>query len=183
MSERPVLDRDIDLADFRRAYWLKRELIDFCRTYGLPVSGGKRDLAHRIEVFLETGEVLRPAVKRVKRAEMPERFTRQTVIEPGWRCSQALRGFFEQEIGPQFHFNGVMRAFIKEQGVGRTLQEAIDAWLAGRQQPRAEKKIAPQFEYNAHIRAFFETHEGATLQDAIAAWHEKKAERNAHGRS
>jgi len=108
---------------------------------------------------------------------MPDLFTRQTVIGPGWRCSQSLRAFFEREVGPQFHFNGVMRDFIKRDGAGKTLQDAIDVWRQEKRKPHVETEIAPQFEYNRHIREFFKENPGKTLQDAIAAWNEKKAKR------
>ena len=62
-------------------------------------------------------------------AAMPTTFTPETVIGEGWRCSQALRAFFELEIGPRFHFNQVMRDFIKH-GSGKTLADAISAWQA-----------------------------------------------------
>ena len=178
MTERPPLDSHISAEDFKAFYWLKEDLLGFCRANGLPSSGSKQALSERIVSFLTTGSVPspRPAAKRRTAAMMPETFTRETVIGPGWRCSQALRAFFLQEIGPQFHFNGVMRDFIKE-GAGRTLQEAMDAWEADRSQPRTEKEIAPQFEYNRHFREYFKTHPGATREEAIAAWKMKKAQR------
>lgn len=41
MSERPALDRSLDSKTFRDFYYLKEELVSFCRENGLPVSGGK----------------------------------------------------------------------------------------------------------------------------------------------
>lgn len=41
MSERPALDRSLDSKTFRDFYYLKEELVNFCRENGLPVSGGK----------------------------------------------------------------------------------------------------------------------------------------------
>jgi SAP domain-containing new25/Domain of unknown function (DUF6434) len=178
MTDRPPLDSNISAEDFKAFYWLKEELMGFCRGYGLPTSGSKQVLTERIVVFLTTGSapVPKPAAKRRSVGKMPERFTREMVIGSGWRCSQALRAFFLQEIGPQFHFNSVMRDFIKD-GAGRTLQEAIAAWEAERSQPKTEKEIAPQFEYNRHFREYFKTHPGATREEAIAAWKVKRAQR------
>jgi len=173
----PILDRQIAVHDFDRVYWLKQQLTDFCRTHALPVSGSKRELSQRIRMFLLTGEVLTPAPRHAPKATMPAEFRRDTVIGPGWRCSQAIRAFFESEIGPQFHFTATMREFIKH-GEGKTLQEAIDAWHQNHHNPSSETPIAPQFEYNRHIRDFFHQRPGATLQDAIAAWNDKKARRN-----
>ena len=178
MTDRPPLHSNISAEDFQAFYWLKEELLGFCRTHDLPTSGSKQVLTERIIFFLTTGSVpvQKPAVKRRAAAKMPEQFTRDMVIGPGWRCSQALRFFFLQEIGPQFHFNGVMRDFIRD-GVGRTLGEAMDAWEADHSQPKIEKEIAPQFEYNRHFREYFKSHHGAIREEAIAAWKVKRAQR------
>jgi hypothetical protein len=87
-----------------------------------------------------------------------------------------LRAFFLQEIGPCFHFNGVMRDFIR-QGAGQTLGAAIDAWQADQAAPHAETDIAPQFEYNRFMRDFFKANSGQTRQEAITAWQVSKARR------
>jgi len=174
---RPILDEQTSATDFAAFYWLKSELTAFCQRYGLPATGSKAALAERIVVFLATGEMRRPRIERRARAKMPDRFSRDSVIGPNWRCSQELRAFFVAEVGPQFHFNAVMRDFIKRDGVGKTLQAAIDAWQQEKRKPRAETEIAPQFEYNRHVREFFKENPGQGLQDAIAAWNEKKAKR------
>lgn len=174
---RPALDTHISVADFQSFYWLKRELIAFCRKNGLPTGGSKTELTSRICVFLSTGKrpsPERPPQSKAKTAKMPNTFSRHTVIGSGWRCSQQLRAFFVQEIGPQFHFNETMRNFIKH-GEGKALQEAIETWHQAQKQPKTEKEIAPQFEYNRHIREFFKEHPEKTLQDAIADWKIKKA--------
>jgi hypothetical protein len=41
---------------FREYYYLKEELITFCRNEGLSTSGGKIELIDRIAHFLDTGE-------------------------------------------------------------------------------------------------------------------------------
>src|SRR5687768_4111951 len=55
------LTKGIRPDDFRGLYWLKLELQDFCREHGLSTSGGKREIADRIEHFLRTGERLAPS--------------------------------------------------------------------------------------------------------------------------
>ncbi len=175
---RPILNAQISAADFRAFYWLKSELVVFCQKYGLSTAGSKAAITERIVVYLATGEMRRTRVKqRARNGKMPAQFSRDTGIGPNWRCSQELRAFFVAEIGPQFHFNGVMRDFIKQDGVGKTLQDAIDACHQEKRKPRAETEIASQFEYNRHVREFFKENPGKTLQDAIAAWYEKKAKR------
>ena len=41
VSERPDLNEKLDGETFRTFYYLKKELVDFCRKNNLPVSGGK----------------------------------------------------------------------------------------------------------------------------------------------
>ena len=58
MIQRPLLDKNLDRKTFRDFYYLKEELVDFCRQNNLPVSGGKLEITERISHFLDTGEVL-----------------------------------------------------------------------------------------------------------------------------
>lgn len=41
MSERPKLDKNLEGKTFREFYYLKEELVDFCRKYGLPTTKAK----------------------------------------------------------------------------------------------------------------------------------------------
>ncbi|MDD2853878.1 MAG: DUF6434 domain-containing protein [Desulfuromonadaceae bacterium] len=176
---RPSLTRFLSIQDFRSFYWLKVELLSFCRANALATTGSKENLQLRVEVFLRSGVAPtdQPYSKtRKSKNQMPKELLRETVISGGWRCSQALRAFFEQEIGSHFHFNEIMRDFIKH-GEGKTLQEAIYAWKADRQGPKVSKEIGMQFEYNRHIREFFQEHHGAALAEAIQAWKANKAKR------
>jgi hypothetical protein len=174
---RPPLTKTISINDLTGYYWLKEELIDFCRGNGISASGSKQELFDRVRLYLETGE--KPQIKNKaapgkERGSMPKVFTRQSVIGPGWHCSQEIRYFFEKEIGADFHFDGIMRDLIYH-GAGLTLDEVIESWNSSRESSSPKKEIAPQFEYNRHIRAYFAEHKGATLADAIEAWKKLKA--------
>ena len=48
MSERPELSGDISAEVFRNYYYLKEELVKFCRKYGLQTTGSKQELTDRI---------------------------------------------------------------------------------------------------------------------------------------
>jgi len=170
---RPALNAQLSADTFLRWYWLKEELAAFCRSVGISSGGSKQTLTERIARYLTTGESSAPAAPRTsQKGQMPATFTRETVIGPGWTCSQALRVFFEQELGRSFHFDATLRDFIHH-GQGKTLQEAIRAWENAQTNP-VEKDVAPQFEYNRHIRAYLKAHPGAGLREAIAAWKEYK---------
>ena len=43
MSERPELNRELDGKTFRSYYYLKEELVDFCRENNLPLSDSGRE--------------------------------------------------------------------------------------------------------------------------------------------
>lgn len=103
MSDRPDLKKDLDSKIFRSYYYLKEELTTFCRTEGLPVSGGKKELTERIASYLDGGEVI--AEKPVARKKSGVGFiTDDTPIEPDFVCSQKHRAFFEEKIGNGFSF-------------------------------------------------------------------------------
>lgn len=170
---RPNLNKEILVDDFARYYWLKEELVDFCRQAGLSTAGSKQELVERVRLFLETGQgkparEVKPDSSAKHKVSMPQHFSRQTVICSGWRCSQELRTFFEQEIGRHFHFDEVMRDFIHH-GAGKTLQEAITTWQTAQKNPE-KHEIGAQFEYNRHMRNYFQAHPGATMQEALQAW-------------
>ena len=48
MSERPNLDNSLDSKTFKEYYYLKEELVNFCRKNNLQTTGGKIELTERI---------------------------------------------------------------------------------------------------------------------------------------
>ena len=52
MSERPDLNKELDGETFRSFYYLKEELVEFCRDNNLPVSGERLSLQIELPVFL-----------------------------------------------------------------------------------------------------------------------------------
>ena len=103
MAERPSLDKHLDSKTFREFYYLKEELVDFCRKYGLPVSGGKIEITDRIAWFLDTGEI-RTALPVKKRVTAVSVITEDTRIEGDFVCSEKHRAFFKEHIGNSFSF-------------------------------------------------------------------------------
>ncbi len=53
MNKRPELNKDTKSAAFRSFYYLKRELVDFCRENGLPASGSKAELTDTTQIHGE----------------------------------------------------------------------------------------------------------------------------------
>lgn len=174
MNERPNLSKDLDEKTFRNYYYLKEELIAFCRENNLPVSGGKPELTDRIAHFLATGEIAKASVKRKKPTYVGP-ITENTTIEPEIIFSEKHRAFFKEKIGKSFSFNVLFQKWLKA-NAGKTYDEAINAYYQLLEEKKKSKTaIGKQFEYNTYIRDFFEDNARKSLQDAIKCWKYKKS--------
>ena len=174
MSKRPELTTITDAKTFRNYYYLKEELVQFCRKNYLPTSGAKQILTERIAHFLETGNVLSCSAQR-KATVVVGDITESTIIEANIVCSEKHRAFFKEKIGKSFSFNVAFQKWLKSNS-GKTYADAITAYY----QILAEKKngktvIDKQFEYNTYIRDFFADNRGKKLDDAIKCWKYKKS--------
>ncbi|MEM1127763.1 MAG: DUF6434 domain-containing protein [Bacteroidota bacterium] len=177
MSEgsRPSLTTALSAADFRDYYWLKTDLVTFCRAEGLPTAGRKAELVERVAAYLHDGTVLPPApAPRGPADPMPDVLTPETIIGRGWTCGARLRAFFVAEVGPSFRFNRALIDAIKG-GAGRTLGEALAIWTASEADP--DRPIEASLEFNQHQRAFAKAHPGAGRAEMMAAWQRKRASR------
>ncbi|MBQ4523221.1 MAG: hypothetical protein IJA10_09755 [Lachnospiraceae bacterium] len=174
MQERPTLNKQLDGAIFRNFYWLKEELVEFCRNNGLPTTGGKLEITERIAHFLDTGEILLFRSNQKKNTTPPTTITEDSLIEPDFICSEKHRAFFKERIGKGFSFNVHFQKWLKS-NTGKTYKEAITAYyeiLEGKK--KGKNTIHKQFEYNTYIRDFFEDNKGKCFEDAIKCWKYKK---------
>ena len=179
-NQRPALTTSISVADFRAYYWLKQELVDFCRQHGISSNGGKIEIAQRIEQFLATGAIEQPIKSGRKHQPQPmnEALTLDTVIHEGFVCTQRHRTFFTS-IEPHFHFSTFIQNYIKA-NVGKTYRDIIATWHEhehAKKRGDLQTSIAPQFEYNQFTRDFFNDpkNKGKTRRDAIRAWKVKRS--------
>lgn len=159
---------------FKSYYFLKEELLDFCRKEKLPTSGGKLELIERIASYLDTGKIMQPKKKR-KKTSIIESIALDTIIEENFVCSQKHRVFFKEHIGKSFSFCVAFQNWLKA-NAGKTYQDAIDAYATIINDKKYNKStIDPQFEYNTYIRDFFAHHPEKKLPDAIRCWKYKKS--------
>lgn len=170
---RPQLTKDINIEEFKQYYWLKEELQAFCRKYSISPTGSKIEITNRMEVFLRTGEIHQP-VRRTKVPKVEGTLSLDTVIMEGHRCSQQVRAFFKQTIGPQFHFSTFIQNYFKN-NIGNTYHDAVKAWNEEEERkksPAYKKVIGPQFEYNRFTQDYFAdpNNRGKTHKDVIHAW-------------
>lgn len=173
MNDRTALDRNLDSKTFRDYYYLKEELVNFCRENGIPVSGGKIEITDRIAYFLDTGKILSATTKRKKATEIST-ISEDTEIEANFVCSETHRVFFREHIGSGFSFNVAFQKWLKK-NTGKTYKEAIAAYYQILEYKKKGKtKIDKQFEYNTYIRDFFADNKGKSLDEAIKCWKYKK---------
>lgn len=184
--QRPILNKNISLADFNDFYWLKEELVVFCKSTGISTSGGKLELVERIQVYLSTGKIMEPE-KTIKKAKSTfdwkaEALKKSTLITDNYRNTENVRAFFMTEIGLHFSFNVKFMNWMKE-ATGKTLQDAVNEWrriYKLQQDKNYETEIAPQFEYNRYMRAFLADNPALTTKDAMKFWKLKKAQRGSN---
>lgn len=186
IKERPDLTPTILVEDFRSFYWLKEELQQFCKDEGIRTSGGKIEIAQRIEVYLKTGNVKMANLENKGRRKVSYSrndentiFSLDMVITEGFRCSQPLREYFKSIIGSHFHFSVDFQNWCKE-NVGKTYQNAVDVWIdiSNKKKDKNYKTdISSQFEYNQFIRDYFDdpNNKGKKIHVAINAWKEVRS--------
>lgn len=175
MCNRPALIKGLESQTFRQYYYLKEELVQFCREENLQATGGKIELTERIAHYLENGE--RTYIKRSSRPTSNVLLlTTDSYVESNFKCSQMHREFFKSIIGPTFSFNVTFQNWLKE-NEGKTYQEAISAYHQIMENKKMNRTtIDRQFEYNTYIRDFFDDNKGSSLQAAIACWKYKKSQ-------
>ena len=139
MSERPELSKNTDAEAFRNYYYLKEELVQFCRDNNLPVSGSKTELTDRIAYYLETGRITEPQQKRSVSVKVGI-ITEDTVIESGIVCSEKHRAFFKEKIGKAFSFNVGFQKWLKN-NAGKTYGDAIDAYYKIHEEKKKGKTV------------------------------------------
>lgn len=157
MAERPVLDKSLDSKTFQEFYYLKEELIEFCRTNNLLTAGGKLELTERIAYFLDTGKILPVTSKsKKKRTAMSVQIDEATIIESDFVCSEKHRAFFKEHIGSTFSFPVAFQKWLKS-NAGKTYKDAINAYYQILEDKKKSKSVIDrQFEYNTYIRDFLQ---------------------------
>lgn len=178
IDERPDLDLKLSAGIFRQYYYLKEELVDFCRRNNLQATGSKSELSERIAVFLESGKRTR-AEHKTRKTQSAGEIKPNNIIEENFVCSEKHRAFFKEQVGKSFSFNVAFQKWLKS-NAGKTYAEAITAYyqiLQGKKSAKGKGEIEKQFEYNTYIRDFFAANKDKTLEQAIKCWKFKKSQK------
>ena len=180
---RPTLDQNIALKDFNDFYWLKKELILFCRQHTIPSSGGKLAIAARIRHYISTGIIVQPKSPSHRAVSTfdwsSEQLCSETKITDNYKNGQNARRFFLRAIGSHFSFNVIFMKWMKD-NIGKTLGDAVIEWKRIDEMKKDKQyisEIAPQFEYNRYLRAFLNDNPHLTVKDAMKCWKLKRLRR------
>ena len=168
-SERPPLTPELPGPELLRWYWLKEELTQFARTLGIRTTGSKQILTQRIAAYLDGRIFTEPTVARpAPSTQLSGTLTGDMMIPVGQRCSQVVRGWFLEQLGPSFRFDKAMRGFFARTDGTQTLADALDHWYATRNMQQQEP--AAQFEYNRFTQSWYKLHPNGSRQELLAAW-------------
>ena len=164
------------LNNFKNQYWLKTELMAFCKKEGLSTIGSKEALLQRIEIFLKTGHKIKPASNKTINYRDSDQAIRLVTFVVNYKNDAQTRQFFVKHIGKHFRFNGYLRQFTHKDNIstGLTYGDLVKGWqLAEAKHQSSEHKndIGRQFEYNQFTRDFFFHEKGKSRQEMIQAWH------------
>lgn len=169
-SMTPQLNRNMSAEEFDEYYFLKQQLVDFCREEGLKISGNKSDLEERIRYYLNTGKKLDNTKKHTYNVH--DNITLNTTLGENFVCSQEVRAFFEDKIGSKFKFKVSFQKWLKN-NPDKTFADAIIAY-DNILSENNKKDIGKQFKYNQYIRDFFKNNPDKTFDDAVKCWNYRK---------
>lgn len=182
IDECPDLNLELNVEIFRQFYYLKEELVDFCRKNDLQATGSKTELSERIAIFLESGKRTRADQKTQKSQSAGKVISGEikpdNIIEENFVCSEKHRAFFKEQIGKSFSFNVAFQKWLKS-NAGKTYAAAIAAYhqILKEKKMNGKGEIEKQFEYNTYIRDFFAANKDKTLSQAIKCWKFKKSQK------
>ncbi len=181
---KPTLDKQITLTDFKNHYWLKSELVSFCRANQLATAGAKEAITQRITEFLAHGTRVPHTSSTSKKRDSEQPLQPETLVEH-YRNDAATRAFFTKHIGKHFRFNSYLRQFTKKANItpGLTYRDLIAGWIKEETRKQIAGNLTPissQFEYNRFIRDFFANETGKIHADAVTAWNLVKTQPGEH---
>jgi len=183
-NERPPLKEVKTGAEFQRWYWLKKELVAYCREQGLGTVGRKPELERRIVRFLDTGEVVKPQRQKIEssfdwgRKEL----VISTVITDSYRNTKNMRNFMKANAGGHFKFSNEFMQWMRD-NTGKTLKDALAYWIEPDRKKRYSgyrEKPLPQNEYNQFTRALSEACPGISTNEIRRLWAIKRSKPGPH---
>lgn len=115
MSTRPPFAQIKSYQEFSQYYWYREELIEICRSLGIPFSGMKTELNRTIEAYFN-GETIKEKHKIKSTKQTATNISLSTkLLESGFTFGPRFRQFFAEQTGIQnFKYNADMVATVKK---------------------------------------------------------------------
>lgn len=178
-----TISSSITSKEFSERYWLKEELVQFCKDNNLSTSGSKDVISSRIINHLEhkPEQVIKPRSSSAHKAIISE-ISLTNIISESYANDELHREFFSKEIGPHFKFNVQFMNWMKEEKGKSTYQKAIEKWneLYELKKKGVKYQISSQFKYNQYTRDFFKDNPTLSRKDCITCWKYKKTQLGNH---
>jgi hypothetical protein len=180
MKLTPSIKKDL----FLKSYWLKEQLMEFCKEHKLSASGSKSDLTQRVVDFLDGKNPLAKTTHENSKPTVTDSapLMRSGIIRSNYRNDEEHRDFFLSEIGKRFKFNVQFMNWMKESKGTKKYEDAIIEWHRIDKEKKNGKKfeIGSQFEYNKYTRDFFAANSDRTKEECIRCWNYKKGVPGSH---
>ncbi len=163
-------------------YWLKQELVDFCKLTQISYVGSKFDILDRIAEALYKG-IIKPkkATLKVKPTSnflwSKSQLNLETVITDSYTNGQNTRKFFKEHCGDKFHFSIPFMDFMKN-NCDKTLHDAVNEWHKLNEKGKDKNfksEIPAGNQYNKYLRDFFADNPSMTVQQAREYWKLKRS--------
>ena len=175
--KRPDLPHIKTAQELHQWYWLKQELVDYCKAARISYTGSKAAIKERIGQVLENGAAVekKPSKKQKPTSKFDwatEVLTLETIITDNYKNGVNTRHFFKTQLGEKFKFNIVFMDWMKA-NAGKSLQDAVEMWQqleARKKDKNFKSKIPSSNQYNQYMRDFFADNPDKTIKDARKCW-------------
>lgn len=180
VEDKPKLDRNISLYDYQNFYWLKKELVQFCKEIGINSDGWKLEIHERIVEYLSNNVIQKRPEKIVKKkADDVNELRLDMVVTESFKRSPKTTAFFKSNDS-RFHYSVRLNQFVRD-NIGKiTYQDIINEWkdeFEKKKQGFKTTPALPQCEYNQFIKDYLADNEGRKFKYAVEAWNVKKCMR------
>jgi thiamine kinase-like enzyme len=167
-------------AELYDKYYLKAELVAFCKQFGLPTTGSKPNLLEYLAAFIENKPI--EVAKKRKVANRNFKPELDKIIDENYSNNEIHRAFFKEIIGKKFKFNVQFCNWMMENKGQKTYQDAFEIYNKILQDKKLGKEtiIGKQFEYNQYTIDFFKYNPKLSREDCIKCWNYKKQQIGSH---
>ncbi|MCR5455408.1 MAG: SAP domain-containing protein [Bacteroidales bacterium] len=115
MSHRPPFAEIKSYQEFAKYYWYRDELIQICRSVGIPSSGMKTELNRNIELYFNGGVIKEKHKVKVSKPVVTNVSLSTKLLECGFTFGPKFRNFFAEQTGiKNFKYNADMVATVKK---------------------------------------------------------------------